>query len=556
MQTAEATGVAAVANAPDRQPLPYRTAFETRLDLREVTEQVRGQLRIWLRDKGLDVGRFDSHEPGIGPGVSLFYLSTHTVSGWRLTERTAGGVTWVSTVAATRGDDHRGTTWVSLNVEATAPTGNAPQPAPPRLIRLLLGALDAYDGEALLRECPTVVPEPRVEQLLDIVCAENRRLPVVIAAPPLDVGFEQWRATVAELTRDLPGLATIYLLDPVAARAFNDGIGSTHRIGPGAVRTYLPDVDPAVVDDAVRHRVLGRRRIESEPRRARWALAALPRQLAASSLPARAARGLDLSLRDFTRDRASAAAPDGLTEFRAEVKLLTELLETADDSERQLNETIAGLRDALLDVTGELEVARDELETRDATVRALRRRLIAANQFAAAHSPAEEQTELPKSFADLLDRMGELAPFVVFTGDRDPSLDLDERPQSSTWAQTAWQGLLALRDYARTRQTLGFDGDFKRWCESPVDEGRAVPPGKVALGESDTVRHSRKLSRMRQFRVPEAVEATGWMFMPAHLRLGQSSTVAPRMHFHDASTSHHTIYVGYIGRHLANTQTS
>lgn len=61
---------------------------------------------------------------------------------------------------------------------------------------------------------------------------------------------------------------------------------------------------------------------------------------------------------------------------------------------------------------------------------------------------------------------------------------------------------------------------------------------------------------MRTFPVPVEVDTTGRIFMPAHLRLGQTGAVAPRMYFHDASASHNSIYVGYIGRHLENTQTS
>jgi hypothetical protein len=51
------------------------------------------------------------------------------------------------------------------------------------------------------------------------------------------------------------------------------------------------------------------------------------------------------------------------------------------------------------------------------------------------------------------------------------------------------------------------------------------------------------------------VSRTGEIFMPSHIRLGQSSTVAPRMYFHDASATEHRVFVGYIGRHLANTRT-
>jgi hypothetical protein len=349
-----------------------------------------------------------------------------------------------------------------------------------------------------------------VDRLLeDVVCSDQRRLPTVIAASSTDIEFAQWQEAVDRVTRDLPGLASICLLNPAVGVAFNDGIGSTHWIGPGAIRTYLTEVDPAVTEDAVRHRVPGRRRIEDEPHRARRALAALPRQLAVNSLPTRAARGLDLSFRDFAHNRASATvATAGVESLAAKVKDLNDLLALAEEAERQQQATISQLQEELLDAASELEVAQVELVARDDLIRALRRRLTDAKLYAEAYTPPAETTELPKSFADLLDRIQELTPYVVFTGDAEACHDLDEQQQNSTWAQTAWQALLALRDYARTKQSQGFDGDFKRWCESPPGGGRAISAGKVARGESDTVRNNRRLHAMRVLPVPPTVSET------------------------------------------------
>lgn len=554
MTTAELAGTAPTATG--REALPYRTAFEIRLDLPEAAAQVRGQLRSWLRDKHYDVEQFDARRTTIGPGVTLFYVSINSATGWQLRERREQ-VTWVSTVAVTGGEGSRNTSWVSLSVEPIGPDCATVTPAPPKLVKLLLDAFDAYDGEALLRSHPTPIAAHDVDDLLDdVVCAETRRLPVVVAAPPLDASFGHWQQVIADVTRDLPGLASVYALQPAAVPAFNGGIGITHGIVPGAVRTYLPDVDPAISEDAVRHRVLGRRRIESEPGRARRALAALPRRLAASSLPTQAARGLNLSLRDFTRDRSAPAVPAQRPPQGEEVAILNDLLETADDNERQLKKLVASLEEQVLDLAAELEVARDALAFQDDDIRALRRRLIVADRHADAYTPAEERTELPKSFSDLLARMDELAPYVEFTGDQETCLDLDDQPQNSTWAQTAWQGLLALRDYASATQHGSFKGDFREWCRSPEGDGRKFAPGKVATGESETVRGNKRLAGMRTLPVPVEVDPAGEVFMGAHLRLGRSGTVSPRLHFHDASAGHATIYVGYIGRHLENTKTS
>jgi hypothetical protein len=558
MLTAEAIRSTVTDMAVDRRHRPYRTAFETRLDLPDATARVFEQYRVWLKSKpNVELSRFDARETTVGQDTVVFYAATNEGSGWQLRERQAGGLTWVSTVAVTRGDSGRGA-WVALNVEAVTTEGNPPMADRPRLIGLLLDVVDAYDGEAVLRSRPELVTESRVDHLLEVVCSEDRRLPTVVAAPPRDLRFDQWRCVVESVTRNLPGLASIYVLDPVAAEAFNTGIGSTHQIGPGAIRTYLPGVDPAIAEDAVRHRVLGWRRVEEDPRRASRLIAFLPRQLAARSIPQGAAAGLDLSRRDFTRSRTPAARePDpALADLRERVALLENLLEEADANEREAKATSAREEDELFDLANELELARDAEERLGIRVRTLQRRLVAADRHSDAYAPSEEEPALPKDFGDLMDRLPELEPFVVYTGIREECLGLDEHAQSSTWSQVAWQTLLAMRDYARRKREVGFEGDFGRWCQAPPEGCRAVSPGKVAMGESDTVRNNRRMARLRTLPVPIEVDQSGEVFMGAHVRLGQSSTVAPRMHFHDATTDHGTIFIGYIGRHLENTRTS
>lgn len=534
-----------------RRALPYRTAFATRLGFREAAERAREQLRAWLQGKGYDVERFDAGDAGLARGVVVRYAATNQLCGWQLREARYG-VTWVSTLAVTR-DRQTDQTWISLNVEP-AVSGDKPPPvaAPPKLVRLLLAAMDAYDGEAELRDRPMVVNAARVDDLLDVVCADGRRLPVVVAAAPADVSFERWRGVVDELVRYLPGLASTHLLDPVAVTAFNEGIGSTHRIGPGAVRTYLAGVDPAVTEDAVRHRVLSRRRIEAEPARAARVLAVLPRQLAAAALPSVAARSLTLATHDVRR--TPPEHDDQMVALRDEVKLLTELLAAADGTEQHLRAIVARQQEEILELAADLELSRADLERREATVRTLRQRLVEAKLFEQAYTPAEEPQPLPTSFAELLDRIGQLDPYVIFTGDAGICLDLDEQLQSSAWAQAAWQGLLALADYARASVLGRFARDFKSWCESPPDgEWYAISAGKVARDESLTVRTNRKFGQARMFTVPSTVDPSGKVFMGAHIRLGNSTTVAPRMHFHDASRDGGVIYVGYIGPHLPNT---
>ncbi len=544
--------------APQRQSVPYRTAFETRLDFQEAVVRVKEQLRVWLRNKKYDVGRFDAGVPEIGSQVVLLTAATTTAHGWQLRERVPNGTTWVSTVAVTCGKSQR-QSWISINIEPTVPAGVALPPTArlPNVVRLVLDAVDAFDGEIPLRSQAEVVAAARIDELLDFVCAEDRRLPLVIAAAPQDVSFEEWRRNTERLMRELPGLASLFILDPAAAYEFNLGVGETHWVGSGSFRTYLPAVDPAVAEDALRHRVLSRRRIESEPQRAVRVLASLPRQLAANSLPPAALRGLELSLRDFTRGTTERrVTEDRSAALKEEIDLLNDLLRTADDNERQLKANLSRQTDELLDLAGDLEIARNEIEVRDATIRALRRRLADLDRYTDAYAPVEQPPPLPTSFAELFDQLEILAPFISFTGDREIALDLDEHPASSSWAQLAWQSMLALADYARAKSDGWSGGDFKYWCESPAEGGRVISAGKVSRDESQAVRTNRRFAAERTLPVPLHVDRSGSVFMGAHIKLGTSASISPRLHFHDASSNHDTIYIGYIGRHLSNTMTS
>ncbi|MEU5909403.1 hypothetical protein [Micromonospora sp. NPDC047527] len=537
--------------------VPYRTAFELSLDFNEAIARVKEQLRSWLRFKQYDVEQFDAGIPTLAPQVVLLHAATHDACGWQLRETRSDKVTWVSTVAVVRSKSQR-RSWFTINIEPLAPRNvSVVSPRTPRLVRLLLDAVDAIDGEAILRSAPIAVSASDVDDLLDIVCMDGRRLPVVIGAAPSDTSFENWRRDSERLMGELAGLASLYILDPAAVQAFNEGIGGTHWIGPGSVRTYLPDVDPALVEDSLRHRVLSRRRIEAEPRRAARVLSALPRQLAANSLPPVAVKGLELSLRDFTRGAgARNEYDDRLAAFADQVQILNALLETADDADRRSKTVISRQQDELLDLTADLEFSRNEIEARDATIRALRQRLAALNRHAEAYAPAQIPDPLPTSFAELLDRLDAISPYLEFTGDTGPALDLDEHPAHSNWAQLAWQAMLALADYAKAKQGGWSRGDFKFWCESPADDGRVISAGKVARDESQTVRNNRKMASERTLPVPRQVDPREVVFMGTHIRLGTSATVSPRLHFFDASSVDGKVYVGYIGRHLTNTMTS
>ncbi|MFE0455456.1 hypothetical protein ACFW2D_30145 [Streptomyces sp. NPDC058914] len=108
-----------------------------------------------------------------------------------------------------------GPTRVQLDVEHLPDNPEAvPVPArTPRLARGLLEVLDARDGLADVTPEPQVVEAEDVDAVIDELCDETRRLPVVVASTPYGADFDAWlEGTVDPLVRPLAGLAILYVL--------------------------------------------------------------------------------------------------------------------------------------------------------------------------------------------------------------------------------------------------------------------------------------------------------------------------------------------------------
>jgi hypothetical protein len=278
-------------------------------------------MRRWLRYKQLDIDAFDRGDPRIGTGAVLLRNAANAANGsqterWQLRETTEVG-TWLSTLtvhAPARAADNA-VTWFWLEVEG--PT----RASVPRLARDLLSAVPACDSLATLTGEPVVIGQERVGELIDVLCDPGRRYPAVVASPHPEIPFEEWKDAIRHTTWYLPGLASIYLLDPLGQPAFVASIGRTHAVWGGALRTYLPDVDPAVAEEATRHRILSAARIRADPSHAAGMVSALPRRLAVEApLPAPLA-GVNRALLTQTPDAPEADDVEGL---RSQVALLAE----------------------------------------------------------------------------------------------------------------------------------------------------------------------------------------------------------------------------------------
>lgn len=525
----------------------YRSVFHSPMPPADAFRAARDEMRAWLRIKTYDLGAFDRGDPRVGPGAVLLHHAANAANGsqterWQLRESTDDGA-WMSsmTVHAPAHPAAAGNaaTWFWVEIEFV-PRESEPESARairasvPRLARGLLATVPAYDSLALLTGEPMLIGRERVDELIDILCDPDRRYPAVVASPHPEIAFEDWKVTITRVMWYLPGIASIYILDPLAEKAFGDGIGETHAVWGGALRTYLPDVDPAMAEEASRHRVLSPARIAADPWRAAGIVSVLPRRLAVEApLPA-ALTGVNRSL--LTQERGSPEATD-VEGLRSQMTQLAEdrdlALHLAEQEEERANTLFAERENAL----AELAEREQRVLYLDSQVKALQRRLVAVGRPEDAFLPVEEPSAPPATFAELLDWMATDLSRVVFTGDSAAPLALDQRPESSTWVRSSWEALQSLDAYAGAKVANQFTGDFKTWCENPPSGERAIPAGKVARDESETVHKNARWRRERELPVPREISESGTVFMGAHIRIGASAggQISPRLHFYDGT---------------------
>ncbi|WP_433243494.1 hypothetical protein ACQPYK_39930 [Streptosporangium sp. CA-135522] len=558
----------------------YRTVFHAAQEPADAFTDATRELRSWLVDKAkhkdIDISAYDAGRVRLGSGIIFLHNARSDEDGaqtrqWQLREHQDGGY-WLSSLvvhAPPKPKNAEPRTWFWLDVEYVRTAHDTDddrkpiQAAIPGIARKLLAAVHARDHWAELSPTPILIRPDRVEDLLEILTDEERRLPAVVASPHSRIPFDVWRGKVEEVTKFLPGLASLYILDPLAEADFNKAMGGAFGVWGGAVRTYLPDLDPAVDEDAVRHRVLSEPRIQADARRATQLLAGLPRRLAADG---RLPGPLSKLSRTVVSVTSSLPKPPSLSEedtgsslvaFQREIKdlrqengELRELFEMAGHEEKKLREEIADSQSDLVDVSADLEAANEKIAELADWVRVLRRRLKEAGRAAEAYVPAEGPTNLPTQLPEVLDRLDGLDR-VEFTGDIDVVWKLEEKAQSSTWAQTAWQVVLAFQEYADAVAEGKFKGDFRHWCVEPPSGVAAISAGKVKSDESETVRNNIKMRRQRNLPVPLEVNFLGRVHMWAHIRIGGGAGMSsPRLHFYDDVHGTGKIYIGYLGPHL------
>lgn len=163
-------------------------------------------------------------------------------------------------------------------------------------------------------------------------------------------------------------------------------------------------------------------------------------------------------------------------------------------------------------------------------------------------------TVAPAYLSDLLDRLDEL-PFVIFSADRQPAEALDDNLKASSYARRAWDALLALNDYAAASTAGEWQGNFHAWCRETPPGRRGLQLSWIAMRESKSTMD--EFGQHRVLPCPREVSEDGCITMEAHIKVGDGSPPAPRMHFHDDTAGPtRKIVIGWLGKHLPNPQTA
>ncbi|MCA2266299.1 hypothetical protein [Mycobacterium marseillense] len=484
-----------------------------------------------------------------------------------LIENRSGGTRWHTTLRSWEAIDQDGTTnrWLWVDVEVVGDIDVARlSVAAPKLVRELLAgcASPRVDGDALAPDRTAMTGVVDGELLAEVISRPDRTLPIIVAndSPAARAKAAQsdlyYPHIVEAVRRRTLGIAAVYTVDNAAGAGLIEALGRPYGLWDGAIRVYLPDVDPAEPGNAWRHRYFTSARYARSNFVAGQAIARLLGPISA-----------------VRRPPSSYPAVKRLLENVDTGGGFDELLQLADDQLHEADATIVELREQVKqqdefidDLAIDLGAAREEraialreIEDLRRHVLSLQSQLKAPDEFYA----RQEEQQPPATAASPTEAvdmaMSYLADRLVVPGQALHDFDdLDASPTASAWGQTLWEGLLALHAYAVDRAGGWDGGGFWEWCENSKNpRAWRATDKKLAMKESESVNNSPKLRRMREFPIASEVEPSGRLYMEAHLKVATGGgNLAPRIYFHfDAKQCR--VHVGFIGPHrlLPNTKT-
>lgn len=223
------------------------------------------QLSAWLREKNwdaqLNASTFQQDSDG---DRDLLTLHRESSDGRefraRLTERTPDTGAWRTQMTVQV--PASSVPWIALQVS----NSEGRWTAVPRLARYLLDSLVTKDGSTVLSSNVRIVGPGGVEDLLAEICDPDRQ-GLLFVAGSSDVGgidLARYAKMVGSWTQQVQGLAQVAVSTPDATQELLSALGPDHGVRPWTLRTFYPDVDPAIPSDGLRHRFLTTRRLAEE----------------------------------------------------------------------------------------------------------------------------------------------------------------------------------------------------------------------------------------------------------------------------------------------------
>jgi len=421
-------------------------------------------------------------------------------------------------------------------------------PVAPRLVGTILDAYPCRRAGTVMRREYVELQADAIPTLVEELLSGTRDVPIVVVSPTKeeregDIAPAQQRAS--ETARRVAGVARVALLGPGAtselSRSMFTAVGEGFDVHSGAIRTYLPGIG-AEGDRARRHLWLPYRRLANRP-------SAIASELVAAGL-----------LRSATHQEPPPPWREVLRPLlegggALDDKDYSELLEISegerdelgrllDEVREQREEDLENLDDALRDV--------DRLSTR---VRRLEQQIREAGAAVVVEEDAPDEFD-PGFCEEVLDEARAKLSLVVMPPSlEDGVADLD-RHMNQNWARKAWRALRAMQAYAEAKAAGEADGmNLISYCQA--GNGPTVPHGWIALSESETTDQNERFRALRTLEVDRAVDVSGEIYMPAHVKVQTGGMPCPRIHFYD-DTDGQTgkVHVGWFGDHLDNKSKS
>lgn len=474
-------------------------------------------------------------------------------------ELRSDGSRWDTTLRcwneATSGDP-RGWLWVDVECVDTV-AADITMAAPRLAVDLIDKGVHPARGRVRLRATPTRVSGAEEgERLAEAISDPERDVPfVVFSNDPSELQRLPATHTFEQITRraaaQLAGVVVVHVADVAACRALTDVLRSNYGVWGGAFRIYLPNVDPSVSGDYLRHRYVQPDRFVGFPNLAATIISRTLGPIAGARRPPTTYPTARYMLRMAKSSNWQNLAR--LLQEQNDVLAARNASLTGDlgQSEERYTNLVIDLEDALKE--------REKLSTQ---LEKARRQIRFQSELLARNDVHDESWSLEADAHDIPETADNLsdaaAKAQLYLADRlvipDAALrdleELDSAIESQAWGQSSWRGFRALHAYAVDQANGVCLGSFWDWCStsrSPLAWPAVAK--KLSMRESETVQGNAKLRAARTLPVSREVSGDGLIYMPAHLKISAGGgNLAPRIYFH-WDPAGMKVYVGFFGPH-------